>query len=73
MFCIHHTTTILACWNPNAKLEKKDEEFLKNMKAHRTFTIGSLDTKRQKMIQRRNEKKKKRATGGISKTDPARS
>ena len=49
----------LACWDPKEKLEKEDEEFLKNIKAHRTFTVGSLDTKRQKMIQHRNEKEER--------------
>ena len=29
------------------------------MKAHRTFSVGSLDTKRQKMIERRNEKEER--------------
>ena len=49
----------LACWDPNAKLQREDEEFLENMKTQRTFTIGGLDTKRQKMIQRRNKKVKR--------------
>ena len=56
-FRLHNTT--LACWDPKAKLEKEDEEFPQNMKTQRTFTIGGLDTKRQKMIQRRNEKMKR--------------
>lgn len=39
-----------------AKLLEEDEAFIENMKSERSFTIGGLDTKRYKMMERREER-----------------
>ena len=53
--------TTLASWNPSAKLEEEDEEFLQNIKAQRTYTIGSLDMKRKITERRKNRAKRQEA------------